>query len=105
MDMVSTMTERRAIQRRNALRAMGIGVTALVAGSVAGEAKGKKKRKPAKDRCPKQVAACEAAFVDFCKDSNVQEECLAAARESCAPLKTCDAGSAMESLIFRFLVA
>ena len=105
MDMVSMMTERRAVQRRNALRAMGIGVTALAAGSVAGEAKGKKKRKPAKDRCSKQVAACEAAFADFCNDPMFQEECLAAVRESCAPLETCDAGSAMERFIFRFLVA
>jgi hypothetical protein len=102
MDMVSMLTERRAVQRRNALRAMGIGVTALAAGSVATEAKGKKK---AKDRCPRQVSSCEAAFAGFCSDPMFQEECLAAVRECCAPLRTCDAGSAMDCVVFRFLVA
>jgi hypothetical protein len=105
MDMVSMLTERRAVQRRAALRALGIGVTAVAAGSVATEAKGKRKRKKANDRCPNQVPTCEAAFADFCSDPMFQEECLAAARECCAPLKTCDAGSAFDCFVFRFLVA
>jgi hypothetical protein len=105
MDMVSMLTERRAVQRRSALRALGIGVTAMAAGSVATEAKRKKGRQKAKDRCPSQVSTCEAAFTDFCNDPMFQEECLAAVRECCAPLKTCDAGSAMECFVFRFLVA
>ena len=105
MDMVGMLAERRAVQRRKALRALGIGVTAMAAGSVATEAKGKKGRKKAKDRCPGQVATCEAAFTGFCQDPLFQEECLAAARECCGPLKTCDAGSAMECFVFRFLTA
>ena len=105
MDMVSVLTERRAIQRRNALRALGMGVTAMAAGSVATEAKGKKGRQKAKDRCPGQVSTCEAAIAGFCTDPMFQEDCLAAARECCAPLKTCDAGSAMDCFVFRFLVA
>ncbi len=105
MDMVSMLAERRAVQRRTALRALGIGVTAMAAGSIATEAKGKQGRKQAKDRCPKQVATCEAAFAGFCDAPTFQEECLAAVRECCAPLKTCDAGSAMDCFVFRFLVA
>ncbi|MDQ2653737.1 MAG: hypothetical protein M3Z20_11935 [Chloroflexota bacterium] len=105
MDMVSMLRERRTVQRRGALRALGIGVTALAAGSVATEAKRKKGRQKTKDRCPKQVSTCEAAFAGFCSDLMFQEECLAAARECCAPLKTCDAGSAMDCFIFRFLTA
>lgn len=109
MDMVSMLTERRAVQRRNALRALGIGVTAVAAGTVATEAKGKKRRQKAKDRCPKQVATCEAAFASFCNEKRTEErfkeECLASARECCAPLKACDAGSAMDCLVFRFLVS
>ena len=105
MDMVSALAERRAVQRRTALRALGISVTAMAAGSVTTEAKGKKGRRKAQDRCPRQVSTCEAAFADFCTDPMFQEESLAAARECCAPLKTCDAGGAMECFIFRFLVA
>ena len=105
MDMVSMLAERRAVQRRNALRALGIGVTALAAGSVATEAKGKKRRQKAKDRCPTQVSTCEAAFTAFCDDKLFQDECLASVRECCAPLKACDAGSAMDCFVFRFLVA
>jgi hypothetical protein len=105
MDMVSVLTERRAVQRRNALRALGIGVTAMAVGSVATDAKRKKGRKKAQDRCPSQVSACEAAFVDFCNDPTFQEECFASVRECCAPLKTCDAGSAMDCFVFRFLTA
>lgn len=105
MDMASMLAERRSVQRRTALRALGLGVTAMAAGSVATEAKGKKGQKKAKDRCPNQVSSCEAAFADFCKDPMFQEECLAAARESCAPLATCDTSAAMERFIFRFLTA
>jgi hypothetical protein len=104
MDMMNMLAERRSVQRRTALRALGVGVTAMAAGSAATEAKGKKGRKT-KDRCPAQISACEAAFVDFCSDPMFQEECLAAARECCAPLKECDASSAMECFVFRFLVA
>lgn len=105
MELMSMLAERRAVQRRNALRALGIGVTAMAARAVATEAKGKKGRQKAKDRCPRQVPTCEAAFADFCKDPMFKEECLAAVEECCAPLKTCDAGSAMECFVFRFLVA
>lgn len=105
MDMVSMLAERRAVQRRSALRALGIGVTAMAAGTVAAEAKGKKGRRKAKDRCPKQVASCEAALTAFCDDKLFQDDCLASARECCAPLKACDAGSAMDCFVFRFLVA
>jgi hypothetical protein len=104
MEMMSMLAERRSVQRRIALRALGIGVTAMTAGSVATEAKGKKGRK-AKNRCAAQVSTCEAAFAEFCKDPMFQEECLAAVGECCAPLKTCDAGSAMECFVFKFLVA
>ena len=104
MDMMGMLSERRAVQRRSALRALGLGVTAIAAGSVANEAEGKKKRKP-KDRCPSQAAACEAAFAKFCVDPQFQEECLASARECCSPLKTCDAGTAMDCIVFRFLTA
>ena len=104
MDMESMLAERRAVQRRNALRALGIGVTALAAGSVATDAKKRKKgQKKAKDRCPNQVAPCEAAFAGFCTDTQFQAECLASVRECCAPLTTCDAGKAMECIVFRFL--
>lgn len=105
MDLVGMLEERRAVQRRNALRALGIGVTAMAAGPVATEAKGKKGRKKPKDRCPQQVATCEAAFTDICKDTFFQEECLAAASECCAPLATCDTSAAMDLFIFRFLTA
>lgn len=107
MDMMSMLAERRAVQRRNALRALGVSVTAIATGSVATEAKGKGKkgRQKPKDRCPGQVATCEAAFADFCMDPMFQEECLASVRECCGALKTCDAGSAMECFIFRFLTA
>ncbi|MEZ4563589.1 MAG: hypothetical protein R2853_12725 [Thermomicrobiales bacterium] len=105
MDMASMLTERRAVQRRSAMRALGIGVIATASGSVDTGAKRKKGRQKAGDRCPKQVSTCEAAFTGFCNDPVFQEECLAAARECCAPLKTCDAGSAMECFVFRFLAA
>lgn len=105
MDMMNMLAERRSVQRRTALRALGIGITAMAAGSVATEAKGKKGRRKTKDRCPGQVSTCEAAFADFCKDPMFQEECLAAVGECCGPLKSCDAGNAMECFVFRFLVA
>lgn len=105
MNIVSLLSERRALQRRTALRALGAGVTAMAAGSVATEAKGKKGHRTTRDRCPGQVSTCEAAFAGFCNDPMFQEECLAAARACCAPLKTCDAGSAMDCFVFRFLVA
>jgi hypothetical protein len=104
VDMMSMLAERRSVQRRSALRALGLGVTAAAAGSVVTEVEGKKKRKP-KDRCPSQVATCEAAFANFCVDPQFQEECLAAVRECCGPLKTCDAGSAVDCIVFRFLTA
>ena len=97
------MTERRSVQRRSALRALGLGVTAVAAGSVASGVEGKKRK--SRDRCPGQVATCEAAFAEFCSDPVFQEECLAAARECCAPLATCDTSAAMERFIFRFLTA
>lgn len=103
--MMNMLAERRSVQRRTALRALGAGVTAMAAGTVATGAKGKKGRRKPKDRCPGQVATCEAAFADFCKDPMFQEECLATVGECCDPLKTCDAGSAMECFVFRFLVA
>mgnify|MGYP001228364781 CR=1 FL=1 len=104
MDIVGTQVERRAVQRRRALHALGLGVTTLAAGSVATEAKGKKGRKQkVKDRCPAQVAPCETAFTGFCGDPDFQEECLATARECCASFGTCDAGSAMACFVFRFL--
>ena len=106
MDMVSMLADRRAVQRRSALRALGLGVTALAAAPVVTDAKRKSKGKQkSKDRCPGQVSTCEAAFTDFCKDPMFQEECLAAARECCAPLATCDTSAAMERFIFRFLTA
>ena len=105
MDMMSMLAERRSVQRRTALRALGLGVSAVAAGSVASEAKGKKGRQKAKDRCPQQVSTCEAAFTSFCVDPMFQEECLASARECCSPLKNCDAQSAMDCIIFRFLTA
>ncbi len=102
MDIVGTLAERRAVQRRGALH--GLGVTALAAGPVAAGAKRKIGRKhKVKDRCPGQVATCETAFVGFCSDPGFQEECLAAARECCASFGTCDAGSAMTCFVFRFL--
>lgn len=104
MDMMTMVAARRSVQRRTALRALGAGVAAVAVAEVAAEAKGKKGRK-AKDRCPAQVSTCEAAFADFCGEPSIQAECLAAARECCAPLKSCDATSAMECFIFRFLVA
>jgi hypothetical protein len=105
MDMVGMLAERRSVQRRTALRALGVGVTAMAAGTVASEAKGKTGRRKAKDRCPSQVSTCEAAFARSCVDPMFQEDCLAAARECCTPLKTCDAQSAMDCIIFRFLTA
>lgn len=97
------LAERRAVQRRSALRALGIGVTAMTAGSVVTEAKGKKGKKTAKDRCSGQVETCEAAFTGFCSDPDFQDACLATARECCASFGTCDAGSAMACFVFRFL--
>jgi hypothetical protein len=105
MDMVGMLAERRAVQRRSALRALGIGVTAMAAGSAATEAKGKKGKQKSKDRCPNQVPSCEAGLTGICSDPMFQEECLAAVRECCAPLRTCDAGSAMQCFVFRFLTA
>ena len=107
MDLVSMLSERRAVKRRNALRALGIGVTSLAAVPLATEAKGKggKRRQKAKDRCPNQVATCNAAFTTYCEDRLFGAECLSAARTCCASLQTCDAGSAMDCFILHFLVA
>lgn len=104
MEIVETLAERRGAARRSALHVLGLGITALAAGSVTTEAKGKKGRKQkVKDRCPGQVAMCETAFAGFCSDPGSQEECLAAARECCASFGTCDAGSAMTCMVRRFL--
>lgn len=103
MDIAGTLAARRAVRRRGALQALGLGVTALAAGSVATEAKGKKGRKQkVKNRCPGQVASCETAFASFCSKPGTQEECLATARECCASFGTCDAGSAMACFVSRF---
>jgi hypothetical protein len=104
VDMMGMLAERRAVQRRNTLRALGIGVTALATGAITTEAKKKKSGRNKKNRCQRQVAPCEAAFTDLCTTRGFQEECLAAARECCASLKTCDAGEAMDCFVFRFLI-
>jgi hypothetical protein len=104
VDVVGMLAERRAVQRRSTLRALGLGVTAMAVESVATEAKKKRGRKRAKNRCPRQVAPCEAAFTDYCRSWGYQEECLATVRECCASLNTCDAGKAMDCFVFRFLI-
>lgn len=107
MDMGGMLADRRAMQRRSALRALGIGVTAVATAQVAAEAKGNKNRKnhKAKDRCPGQVAPCEAAFAEICTNAMPSDECRAAVHECCASLETCDAGSTMDCIVFRFLTA
>ena len=107
MDLMTMLAERRAVQRLSALRALGLGVSSLAAVPVATEAKGKggKGRRKAKDRCPGQVATCDAAFTSYCDGRLFEAECLSAAQACCASLKTCDAASAMDCFILHFLVA